>query len=141
MIKVVLYALLTSAVVFFVLSFVFERDAMDVNLHDTYFIVSLNYVILLNIVLATVTGVLYYLFFKFFKPLDCNLGLIHIILMLLAIITLCYAVKINPSPNNYHQVIISSMGLILAAVTFFVAGYLLFLVNIVMTSLKSKLSK
>lgn len=145
MIKLIIYGFLTSAIVFAILSLVFAKQTLDINLHDSYFIVSWHYLLILNAVLAALTGIIYYLFFRFYKPLGLNLGIIHYMFVLMSIITLSYAVNITTQPINYtssyNQIIVRSTEVLLIAVAFFIAGHFLFLINIIRTLLKRKVSE
>lgn len=135
---------LLSGIVLTVLGSIYPNDVIDINLHDTYFVIKLPFLSYMPAILLLFLSFVYYLFSKYFIVLNTSLGVLHYMLTLLGVIGIWQSVANFSSPGNYNalsQPILNFGLLLLIAVVLFLLGQMVFIANIIWALLKSKVSK
>jgi heme/copper-type cytochrome/quinol oxidase subunit 1 len=140
------YPFLIASLVFFVLGTMYYTNALDINFHDTYFIISLPLLSYYPAMYMLVTFFIYYVFNKALKPLNNMWGIIHFMLTLLSSIIICKTALGAYQPQRYYSFsnqssFVTSHIMLIIAVIIFLLAQLIFLVNIIKSLTNNKVSK
>jgi len=113
----------------FVLGYLFSVRSIDIQIHDTYLVVSLASLGLFLAIYLLISGMLYYLFRN--KRLDANLIVIHIIsiIFILIIWFWCSEVQHISTPDSFLT-FRKVMDFAILSTMIFLCLQLLFLVNL-----------
>jgi hypothetical protein len=130
--------LLLSAIILLIISFIVKRNTLDIHLHDTYFVITVTYIIRF---LATVSAIFWGIYMFTFKLLFSNrLTWTHIIITILTIAGLgitslmgdklaTLALKSFGQYSQYTRISVFVLGLLLL-------GQLTYLLNLLLGILK-----
>ncbi|WP_104734524.1 cbb3-type cytochrome c oxidase subunit I [Hanstruepera ponticola] len=121
----------TSIPIISLLGFFIKADSFGFNVHDTYFVIATNHLIMLISLLFVIIGLGYWIMEKANRKLSKWLNLIHITLtfggiLIVLILTQCYRNEIMEYDFNNNLTL--SITLILITVIF---GQLIFPINII----------
>ena len=75
---------------FIFLIFICEDNAIDINIHDTYFVIANYFVCLFSIIFFALIGVNYFYLHWAKKPPKKWLTIIHLILQIISLVTFVY---------------------------------------------------
>jgi cytochrome c oxidase subunit 1 len=129
----------------FVVSEVLRFSALDINFHDTYFVVSHWHISMAVFFVFSIFTFIYYAFAKMFRPLGKGLGYFHYVLSTFGI-TLFLVLpsfmkgiskRFIPDEHGISSIELLNLFITITALLFILAQ-LLFFINIGMTIFKKK---
>lgn len=140
------YPFLIASLVFFVLGAMYCTNALDINFHDTYFIILLPLLSYYPAIYMLVTFFIYYVFSKALKPLNNKWGIVHFMLTLFSTIVICKTALGVYQPHRYYSLsnqsnFVNSHTMLSMVVIVFLLAQLIFLVNIIKSLTNIKVSK
>jgi len=129
---------LVSAILFFIVAFIitkyFGNSAIDIQMHDTYFVIALTYIPLTCGILMMFFASLYFMINYFFKkPLNKNLSIVHFFLTWIPILALLWLpMKLVNHSYSSSPIFSTYDPLNMTAFTYFmifILGLVIFLFN------------
>lgn len=116
-----------TSILLYVIGIIFFDTDIELASHDTYFIINETHISSLTSVLFLLIAFLYFLFAKFSKPLNLNLGRVHYVLSIFPVLILLPFEK-----QLFHDGLSEFRILFFLGILFF-TGQLLFLITIIWT--------
>lgn len=127
-----------------VVGLIFFQSTLDINLHDTYFVIAHVHIALYLCLLFLAFSLIYFIFNKLKKPLNKSLAIIHYIFTILTIILLVFSstdsynhIKRYTGDNPFDSEFSIKPFILFLSLTFIIAQ-IIFIFNIVWTLLKKK---
>ncbi|MFD1255814.1 hypothetical protein ACFQ3S_03315 [Mucilaginibacter terrae] len=136
------YLFLLSGLCLLIIGFFNLAKEVDINMHDTYFVVAGSHLMYLTSAFFILIALIYFLFTKLLRPLNLAIGLLHYTL------TLIFAISfwLIYNPLTYYSYgtsssFIESGRLLLIATGGFIIAQILFLGDIIWSLIKSRIPK
>jgi len=132
------YLFLLSGIISFIVGIIHYDDTLDMNLHDTYFVAVLPLLSCYPAIYMLAVAMVYFMFNRYFKPLNERAGGVHFLLTALSAISMWQIFDTFFQPKRYYAFIgpsyfIDAETMLLVAFFFFLVAQLLFVTNIIRT--------
>lgn len=132
----------TTAVLILLFGFLNSQSTLNVNKHDTYFVIASFHVALFLCGIFLLLAIIYYAFLRCKIPLYKGLGITHFLMSIIPVLVIQYIVRAPMAHRVYQHMSdeMSNLGkvnaMISISVLFGIIGQLLFLINIIVTLLR-----
>lgn len=119
------------ATIFFLLLGIFAGNkALDIQLHDTYFIISYLHLSILSGFITGLTALIYFGLEKLGRPIKSRTGFLHFGLFITGLLTLIASIITPVTPTRYYGVENSYTDRISSSTAITLIGIILFLTSI-----------
>ena len=132
------FLLLLLSIAFLIGGFLSKDETLDINVHDTYYVVAYNHFYYLISIVTFLLFLVYWIFDKIKFDLIKSLSIVHVFGTLLSVLGLCFPYHLIfttpefPLFDDYNKV---NLYLTISAILF-VAFQQVFLLNILITLIK-----
>ncbi|GMN09906.1 hypothetical protein MTsPCn9_19490 [Croceitalea sp. MTPC9] len=129
---------------FFITKSYLENSVLDINVHDTYFVIAHVQIYIIFISWFLLCGFGYWVLKRFEVKLFSFLTVLHLIASLFGIIQLIRTSAITNFPKRFYQNLVypeESYSLIICVWIFFFIGQLTYFLNILISTIRKKSNK